>query len=138
MARTVGHGTMRESGTGDLETRIYSQALVRTLGLRDRRGSLKVVAKHFPTFANFRTKRWIAAVAIIVSALGITIERHNRFRWIAAQHRGEVPKRLPRVKPFGMEDKRWRLFEWHESMARKYEHAARYPWLPVAPDSPPP
>jgi hypothetical protein len=80
----------------------------------------------------------MVAVAIIGSALGITIERHERFRWIAVRHRAEVPKRIPRIKPFGMEDKVWRLIEWQESMARKYEHAARYPWLLVAPDSPEP
>ena len=28
--------------------------------------------------------------------------------------------------------------EWHEGLAQKYWHAARYPWLPVAPDSSPP
>lgn len=28
--------------------------------------------------------------------------------------------------------------EYHESLALKYEHAARYPWLPVEPDPPEP
>jgi hypothetical protein len=83
------------------------------------------------------TRRWMVAVAVVGIALGM-IERHERFRWIAVHHRGEVPQHLPRIKPSGMEDKRWRLFEWHESMARKYEHAARYPWLPVEPDPPEP
>ncbi len=27
---------------------------------------------------------------------------------------------------------------WHAAMKAKYEHAARYPWLPVAPDPPEP
>jgi hypothetical protein len=85
----------------------------------------------------FTVRRLMIAVAIIGSALGILIERSERFRWIAVHRRGEVPL-LPRIKPVGMDDKRWRLFEWHESMARKYEHAARYPWLPVAPDAPQP
>jgi hypothetical protein len=86
----------------------------------------------------FTVRRLMFAVAIIGSALGITIERRERFRWIAAHHRAEVPKHMPRIKPFGMEDKQWRLMEWHELMAHKYEHAARYPWLPVAPDRPEP
>jgi hypothetical protein len=86
----------------------------------------------------FTVRRLMVAVAIFGSALGILIERSERFRWIAADHRGEVPKNIPRIKPVGMDDKRWHLFEWHESMARKYEHAARYPWLPVAPDLPEP
>jgi hypothetical protein len=79
----------------------------------------------------------MAAVAIIGSALGITIERQNRFRWIAARHRAQVPI-LPPMKPLGMDDKRWRLFQWHLSIARTYERAARHPWLPVEPDPPEP
>ena len=89
----------------------------------------------------FTVRRLMVAVAIIGSTLGITIhtiERRERFRWIAVHHRANIPKDMPRIKPFGMEDKHWRLIEWHESMARKYEHAARYPWLPVAPDRPEP
>jgi hypothetical protein len=83
------------------------------------------------------TRRWMIVVAVVGIALGM-IERHERFRWIAVRHRGNVPKNLPGIKPVGMEDKVWRLFEWHESMARKYERAARYPWLPVEPDPPEP
>ena len=79
----------------------------------------------------------MVAVAIIGSALGITLRR-DRFRSIAVHHRAEFRKLIPRIKPFGMRDKDWRPIEWHESMARKYEHAARYPWLPVAPDRPEP
>jgi hypothetical protein len=26
--------------------------------------------------------------------------------------------------------------KWHQAMRQKYEHAARYPWLPVEPDPP--
>ena len=33
----------------------------------------------------------------------------------------------------------WRRWtSYHTAMARKYRHAARYPWLPVEPDPPPP
>ena len=31
-----------------------------------------------------------------------------------------------------------RMIEYASAMRRKYERAARYPWLPVAPDPPPP
>jgi hypothetical protein len=86
----------------------------------------------------FTVRRLMLAVAIIGSALGLTIERRERFRWIAMRHRAWVPKRFPRIKPVGMEEKDWRLIEWHQSMARRYEQAARYPWLPVAPDRPEP
>ncbi len=83
------------------------------------------------------TRRWMVAVVVVGGALGM-FERHERFRWIAVRHRAEVPKHLPRIKPVGMEDKVWRLLEWHESMARRYERAARYPWLPVEPEPPDP
>jgi hypothetical protein len=85
----------------------------------------------------FTLRRLMVAVAIIGSALGL-IERRERFRWIAVHHRAYVPQLFPRIKPLGMEDEHWRPIEWHELMARKYEHAARYPWLPVAPDLPEP
>ena len=85
----------------------------------------------------FTVRRLMVAVAIIGSALGITLRR-DRFRSIAVHHRAEFRKLIPRIKPFGMRDKDWHPIEWHESMARKYEHAARYPWLPVAPDRPEP
>jgi hypothetical protein len=49
-----------------------------------------------------------------------------------------MPELLARIRPFATEDKQWRPVEWHDSMARKYEHAARYPWLPVEPDPPAP
>jgi hypothetical protein len=31
-----------------------------------------------------------------------------------------------------------RIADYHSLMARKYERASRYPWLPVPPDPPPP
>ena len=37
----------------------------------------------------FTVLRLMAAVAIIGSALGITIERSERFRWIAVRHRAQ-------------------------------------------------
>jgi hypothetical protein len=87
----------------------------------------------------FSVHRLIAvALAIFVIALGIMIEWNGRFQRIADRHRGEVPKHFPRVKPVGMEDKHWHLIDWHASMVRKYDHAARYPWLPVEPDPPEP
>jgi hypothetical protein len=87
------------------------------------------------TRPRFTVWRMMFAVAIIGSAIGITIERHERFRRIANRHRAQVPI-LPAIMPVGMDDKRWRLFQWHLSIARRYELSARYPWLPVAPDSP--
>jgi hypothetical protein len=83
------------------------------------------------------TRRWMVAVAIMGIVLGVTIERRNRFRKIAAHHRAELMKLVSRMNPFSG-DRSWRPLEWHESMARKYERAARFPWLPVKPDAPGP
>jgi hypothetical protein len=84
------------------------------------------------------TRRWMIAVAVVGIAIGNPIERRNRFRRIADYHQAEVMKLIPRMKPFGTEDWEWRPIEWHELMRLKYEHAARYPWLPVEPDAPEP
>lgn len=62
----------------------------------------------------------------------------NRFRKTAEDHRAEVAKLASRMKPFARIDRDWLPIEWHESMRRKYERAARYPWLPVGPDPPEP
>jgi hypothetical protein len=75
--------------------------------------------------------------------LGATIERHNRFRRIAAHHQAEFEKLVRRLPPeilYGdcSDDPIMRRLEWHESMRLKYERAARYPWLSVDPDPPPP
>jgi hypothetical protein len=86
------------------------------------------------------TRRWMIAVAVVGIVLGVTIERRNRFRTIAAHHQAEFKKLVSQghLFPFpGSGDAVWRPLEWHESMRLKYEHAARYPWLPVDPDPPP-
>jgi hypothetical protein len=80
----------------------------------------------------------LVAIAAVISALGITVERRGRFGWIAVGHRAHVPKHMPPTKPVGMDDTVWCPIEWHESMARKYEYAAHHPWLAVAPDPPEP
>ncbi len=72
-------------------------------------------------------------VAVVGILLGVTIERRNRFRKIADYHQAELMKLARRMKPFA-DDRSWRPLEWHESMARKYERAARFPWLPAEPD----
>ncbi len=49
---------------------------------------------------------------------------------------GFDPKLASRMKPIANEDLTWRPLEWHEGMKPMYEHAARYPWLPVECDPP--
>jgi hypothetical protein len=90
----------------------------------------------------FTMRRMMAAVAIMAIVLGVTIERHNRFRKIAVHHRAEfvrVARRGPLVLFAGSSDDPVMLrLEWHVSIISKHEHASRYPFLPVAPDPPEP
>ena len=86
------------------------------------------------------TRRWMVAVAIVGIVLGVTIERHNRFRKIADYHQGEIMKLARRLAAFAGSSDHPLIprLDSHESMRLKYEHAARYPWLPVEPDPPEP
>jgi hypothetical protein len=80
----------------------------------------------------------MALVALVGIVLGVTIERRDRFRRMAVHHRAEFQKLARRMNKISTQDSDWLPIEWHESLARKYEYAARHPWLPVAPDSPEP
>ncbi len=88
------------------------------------------------------TRRWMIAVAVVGIVLGVTIERRNRFRKIAAHHQGQFRKLVSQghliLSSGSSDDPIMRRLEWHESMRLKYERSARYPWLPVDPDPPPP
>jgi hypothetical protein len=98
------------------------------------------------------TQRWmiaVAVVAIIMTTVGIR-RRQNEFLQLAAYHKKEWSHIVGRVSDDGVTWLRydplkrdWRLSSasesvYHAQMREKYEHAARYPWLPVAPDPPPP
>jgi hypothetical protein len=83
----------------------------------------------------------MVAVAIVGVVYGVMIERHSRFRKLASRHQAEGEKllKMPIISFSGSEDDPVvRRFEWHYSRQLKYERAARYPWLPVAPDPPEP
>ncbi len=56
---------------------------------------------------------------------GTLSEEEFRKQLAAFQAEGEAIRRTPRSRHY-------------QAMARKYERAARYPWLPVAPDPPEP
>ena len=93
------------------------------------------------------TRRWIVAVAVIGLMLGGTIEayrlayrlrrRYDDFLDRAQWHSGFVFDWNARWRK-NESDATVRRINYHAEMARKYEHAARYPWLPVAPDPPEP
>ena len=108
------------------------------------------------------TRRWIVAVAVAV--IGLTIgggvwlkQRRDYFLSLAQSHQKEVDSSTARGKALksrfdstsGMTieeimhlhrdyDRMTDRADHHASLARKYEHAARYPWLPVEPDPPEP
>jgi hypothetical protein len=78
----------------------------------------------------FSVLRLMSAVAIAATILAL-YDRHERFAAMAKLHSDEVKKlsdnycRTPRIP-----------YEYHTGLKQKYERAARYPFLPVAPDPP--
>src|SRR3954464_961716 len=92
----------------------------------------------------FTVRGMMAAVAIVGALSGCLIERHTRFRRMAAQHANQKSRPWPSHTLGGdAEVDRYMLrmigkYRWHDRLEPKYERAARYPWLPVAPDPPEP
>jgi len=99
------------------------------------------------------TRRWMIAVAVVGLVLtGLDLERRrSRYRGLAAHYRTLVAGvqeieggplagkmfRNPPGKSYAVVESR-DLVQFRRTMAAKYERAARYPWLPVPPDPPPP
>jgi hypothetical protein len=102
------------------------------------------------------TRRWM--IYVVVVALSVAGEQMRRravqYRRQAERHAKielacrQAAARLPLMKP---SDFRFycgtmvrdllrtpRLAAYHADLRCKYEYAARYPWLPVEPDPPPP
>ena len=73
------------------------------------------------------------AVAICAAILGVLHERHIRFLKLAA-HYEELNRPWFLYGGFLIPPRTF----WSIAMQEKYEHAACYPWLPVAPDLPEP
>lgn len=97
----------------------------------------------------FTVRRMMVAVAVAALTLGVIVglqNRHQRFRRIAEDHRSrmiaweEVGRSEATRKRFDLSGQQVSLaaHHWHLQMAENYEHAARRPWLPVAPDPPEP
>jgi hypothetical protein len=84
----------------------------------------------------------VAAVGLVCAATVFLRERRERFDRMARQHAGAPPVTWPTCAPPGVAERQrlWskRFAAWHAEMAQKYQHATRYPWLPVAPDLPEP
>jgi hypothetical protein len=105
-------------------------------------------------------RRWMIAVAAIGLMIGggvVLKQRRDYFLSLAQSHQKEVASSTARGNALksrfggtsGMtveeitrrHDDYGRMMDradHHESLARKYEEAARYPWLPVEPDPPEP
>ncbi len=110
------------------------------------------------------TRRWLVVVTVIGLMIGGGVrlevwlnQRRDYFLSLAQSHQNEVVSSTARGKalksrkgwPSGKTteeimqlhrdyDRMMDRAEHHESLARKYEQAARYPWLPVEPDPPEP
>jgi hypothetical protein len=87
----------------------------------------------------------VAVVALVCAATVVLMKRRERFLRTAQEHTraflaiewGDV------IKAPASERERLGIWnahvaEWRVEMTRKYRRAARYPWLPVAPDPPMP
>lgn len=88
-------------------------------------------------------------IAVVIAAVGsaamVLRERSERFAQIAEGYdsgfgawdcAGYLADTNPDGKPDEAFPPRIRRLLWDARMGVKYEHAARYPWLPVEPDSP--
>src|SRR5262245_15623754 len=90
------------------------------------------------------------AVAVAGVILGMLAERRARFRGLADSHtyyagirRAASRKHTKMTRDnFAAESARTKKAlawsKWHEIQSAKYDRAARYPWLPIAPDPPEP
>ena len=83
---------------------------------------------------------------VIEQEFGLPPERSNRpegddrFREAQARHYALADKMRKLVDGFRGKQSKYhaKQADYHASLARKYERAARYPWLSVAPDPPEP
>jgi hypothetical protein len=99
------------------------------------------------------TRRWMVLVATVAILIGVGLElgrRSSRFARLSAYHSevallhfhtlmrlGGWPPQDPLAAELGRGRNLYRvraLVHYHSALTGKYERAARYPWLPVAPD----
>jgi hypothetical protein len=112
-------------------------------------------------FPRMTMRRWIVAVVVVIGPMiggGVLLIRQRRdyFLTLAQLHHNEVAPSMARGTALksrlgsisGMSPEIGQIYRdydrmmdranHHAAMAHKYEHAARYPWLPVEPDPPEP
>ena len=90
----------------------------------------------------FTVRRMMVAVAIVgVMLAAYPLYRRIHRRSVAfgemSEIEGVLAKLHQRGGPHGGPASP-ELADYHRNLQRKYAHAARYPWLPVAPDPPKP
>jgi hypothetical protein len=93
----------------------------------------------------FRLRSLLIAVAILATLLGVGVKLRRdaaQYDRLSRRHSGEAGAWELRLagRVVGPSQARAILgrAHWHDAMAEKYRRAAARPWLPVAPDPPPP
>ena len=88
----------------------------------------------------FTVRRMMIAVAIVGVTIGVLAVRRSAFLRRADHYhrvsRSYIALQLPTPPGEFPDASYWRQIIWAGKMRAKYERAARYPWLPVAPDPP--
>jgi hypothetical protein len=104
------------------------------------------------------TRRWmVVAFGLMIGGGVLLKQRQDYFLSLAQSHQKEVASSMARgnalksrfggtsgmtveeiTRLHGDYDRMMDRADHHASLARKYERAARYPWLPVEPDPPEP
>jgi hypothetical protein len=104
------------------------------------------------------TRRWMVAVAIVAILMGVGLDvgrRSRRFARLAADHSNAALEHfhtlmtlggpplladIPPTEPGPLRSlhRENALVSYHSALTKKYQRAARYPWLPVAPEPPKP
>jgi hypothetical protein len=90
-----------------------------------------------PFFVRLTVRRsmiGVAAFGLIFGGFHEIQRRRARFEILAGYHWRKYPGRFCSFVPITYPPHQ----EWHAQMSEKYRLAASQPWLPVAPDSPPP
>jgi hypothetical protein len=99
----------------------------------------------------FTTHRTLIVVAVIAASLGALME-YNRLKRLSRDYMGMVVQSrasdvcirngtmtyIFRDKPASTPPPNPQEADYYAGLAAKYERAARFPWLPVAPDQPEP
>ena len=85
----------------------------------------------------FRLRTLLVAVAVVGAVFGVEVMRRRRAYYLDRAS-GHFIAAAPYTPGYFGDHPDPAKAAFHEAMRRKYERAAARPWLPVAPDPPPP